>query len=221
MKKQLLLFAIVLTATCAMAQHSPSIGIRAGLSSAGIRGDAMANLKSVLDFTNGMLHTSNRTGFFAGPYITLPVSEKFAIEPALYYTQKGAALKGDLAVKAVAFLGVNAHAQFNAQYIDLPLLAKATFNGFQMFAGPQISYLTQANLKTTAVVLGINVLNKKLDVTNQFNRWDAGITGGVGYQFSNGLNLTASYDRGLSKMDANKSLHSYNQAFKVGLGFHF
>jgi len=53
--------------------------------------------------------------------------------------------------------------------------------------------------------LGINLLNNKIDATNQFNRWDAALTGGIGYQFSNGINLTASYDYGLSKLDANKN----------------
>lgn len=221
MKKQLFFFAAVVASMGAMAQAAPSLGIRAGLSSAGIRGDAMTNLNSLLDFTNGMLRTGSRTGFFAGPYVTVPLSEKFSIEPALYYTQKGTALKGGLAIKAALFLGVSAHAQLNAHYIDLPVLAKATFGGFQVFAGPQVSYLTQAALKTTAGVLGINLLNKKFNVTDQFNRWDAGLTGGVGYQFSNGVNLTASYDRGLSKVDAAESLNSYNQSFKFGLGFRF
>jgi len=70
-------------------------------------------------------------------------------------------------------------------------------------------------------LLGFNVLNRKMDVTDQFNRWDAGITGGIGYQFANGLNITAAYDHGLSKVDANKSLSSYNRSFKVGVGFSF
>jgi hypothetical protein len=218
MKKQILLLSALFASLFGMAQVAPSIGIRGGLTSAGVRGDAMANLNSLLDFTGGMLKTGNRTGFFVGPYVTLPVSEKFAIEPGLYYSQKGAALKGGLAVKAVELLGVNAHAQLNANYIDVPVLAKATFGGFQVFAGPQVSYLVQSNLKTTAGVLGINLLNKSWNVTDQFNRWDAGITGGIGYQFANGVNITAAYDHGLMRTDANKSMNSYNHAVKIGLG---
>lgn len=222
MKKQLLLLAAaVFTSAFVMAQSKASFGIRGGLSSAGIRGDAMANLNNLFDFTEGMVTTGNRTGFFAGPYVTLPLGEVIAIEPALYYSQKGADLNAGLDMKAVEFLGVNGRAQLNAHNIDLPVLAKATFGGFQVFAGPQVSYLAGADLKTTAGLLGINLLNEKLDVTNQFNRWDAGLTGGVGYQFRNGVNLTAAYDRGLSKVDANKRLNSYNQSFKIGLGVRF
>lgn len=221
MKKQLLLLAAVFMSFFSMAQSNASLGIRAGLSSANIRGDAMANLNDLLNFADGMITTGNRTGFFAGTYATIPLSENFAIEPALYYSQKGADLNAGLDLKAVEFLGVNGRAQLNAQYIDLPVVAKATFGGFQVFAGPQVSYLAKADLKTTAGLLGINLLNEKMDITNQFNRWDAGVTGGIGYQFRNGMNLTAAYDRGLSKVDANKRLNSYNQSFKVGLGIRF
>jgi hypothetical protein len=94
-------------------------------------------------------------------------------------------------------------------------------DGFQIFAGPQVSYLAKADLKTTAGVLGFNLLNKTLDATDQFNRWDAGVTAGIGYQLSNGVNISASYDHGLSKVDANQNLESYNRGFKVGLGLKF
>lgn len=221
MKKQCLLLTFLFITAFAMAQPTPSFGIRGGLSVAGMRGDAVNNLNSLLDFANGAITTTNRTGFFAGAYTTIPLSNGFALEPALYYTQKGYALKGDLTVKSADFLSATANAQLNTHYIELPVLLKATISGFQVFAGPQVSYLAQADLKTTAGVLGINLLNKKLDATAQFNRWDAGITGGIGYQFSNGMNVMAAYDHGLSKMDAGKSTNAYNRSFKVGVGISF
>ena len=98
---------------------------------------------------------------------------------------------------------------------------KANLNGFQIFAGPQISYLVNADLRTTAGVLGFNLLNTTLTATNQFNRIDFAVTAGVGYKFSNGVNVTAGYDYGLSKADANQNLKSYNRALKVGIGMSF
>lgn len=221
MKKQLLLLLSIAVSTFAMAQLKPSFGIRAGASHAGMRGDAVSNLNNLVDVANGMIATSNKTGFFAGAYAAIPLSEKISVEPALYYTQKGYTLNGNLDIKAVEFLGANANARLNMQYIDVPVLLKATINGFQVFAGPQVSYLANAGLETTAGVLGVNLLNKNMDATQQFNRWDAGLTGGVGYQFANGVNLTARYDHGLSRVDANKNLNAYNRSFKVGLGFSF
>ena len=159
---------------------------------------------------------------YAGAYATLPLGGNISLEPGLYYTEKGYEVKGELGLKGLEFLGANAKAQLQQQYIDIPVLLKADLGGgLQIFAGPQVSYLAKSNLKTTAGLLGFNLLNKTMDVTDQFNRWDMGVTGGVGFQFKNGLNLSAAYDYGLSKVDANKSVNGYNTAFKVGIGFRF
>lgn len=221
MKKQLLLFVCIAISLLTVAQVKPSFGVRAGLSSAGMRGDAVNSLKNTIDFANGMITTANRNGFFAGGYATIPFGNIFSVEPALYYSQKGYELKGAFSVKGADFLGANAKADLNTRYIDIPVLLKANLRGFQVFAGPQLSYLVQADLKTTAGALGFNLLNRKTNVSSQFSRLDAGVTGGIGYQFANGVNLLAAYDYGLSKADANRNFNSYNRSFKVGAGFRF
>jgi hypothetical protein len=221
MKKHILLLISIAISTLSIAQLKPSFGIRAGLSLTSMRGDAVNNLNDMLEFANGMLTTNNRTGFFAGGYATIPLAEFFSVEPAVYYSQKGYELRGALNVKGIEFLGANAKAKLNSQYVDLPVLFKGNFSGIQVFAGPQVSYLVNADLRTTAGVIGINLLNNTMDATAQFNRWDVGVTGGVGYQFANGLNVMAAYDHGLSKVDANQNLSSYNRSIKVGLGITF
>jgi hypothetical protein len=221
MRKKILLFCSLAFSTIIFAQTSPSFGVRAGLSSAKMSGEAANNLNDLLEFTNGGVTTNSHTGFFGGGYVNIPLTSQLSVEPALYYTQKGYELRGELNVKGLDFLGANAKAKLTSSYIDLPILLKGNFSGFQVFAGPQISYLTKADLRTTAGLLGFNLLNKTMDGTEQFNRWDAGITGGVGYQFANGLNITAAYDHGLSKADKNQNMEAYNRSFKVGLGISF
>ncbi|MGB8192114.1 MAG: porin family protein [Chitinophagaceae bacterium] len=220
MKNTILLFIAFTIASISFAQQ-PSFGVRAGYVSSGMRGEAVNNFKNLLDFTDGMITTSNHSGFFAGGYASIPVGEIVSIEPGLYYSQKGYDVKGTLKGKGVELLGVNAGAKLTSQYIDLPVLIKANISGFQVFAGPQVSYLAKSDLRTTAGVLGFNLLNTKMDATEQFNRWDVGLTGGVGYQFANGVNISAAYDHGLSKVDANQNFDSYNRAFKVGVGVTF
>jgi hypothetical protein len=221
MKTKLLLIVSLFFSSFAFSQQDISFGVRAGVISSGIRGDVSNSLSQLLDKTNGNLTTSDRTGFFMGGNANIPLTENFSIEPGIYYTQKGYELKGDIGIKGIEFLGANAKASLQTQYIDVPVLLKGNFGGFQIFAGPQISYLAQANLKTTAGVLGVNILNKTMDATSQFNRWDAAVTGGVGYQFTNGMNIMASYDYGLMKVDANKNVNAYNRAIKVGIGVNF
>jgi hypothetical protein len=221
MKKQFLLLASVVISTLSIAQIQPTFGVRAGVASSGMRGDAVNNLQNLLDFTNGMVRTSNRTGFFVGGYTSVPLTDVFSVEPAVYYSQKGYEMKGALNVKNLDFLGANAKATLRSQYIDIPVLLKANLNGFQLFAGPQIAYLINADLRTTAGVLGFNLLNTNLDATGKFNRIDVAATAGIGYQFKRGVNIMASYDYGLSKADAKRNLNSYNRSLKVGIGTTF
>ncbi len=221
MKKHILLLSAIVISTFTFAQVNISGGIRAGLSYSAMRGDAINSLNKLLDFAEGKVTTGNRTGFFAGTYATVPISGMISLEPALYYSQKGYEITGALNVKGAEFLTANAKAQLQSHYVDMPVLLKANISGLQLFAGPQVSYLMQADLKTTAGVLGFNLLNNKMDATQQFNRWDVGFTGGIGYQFTNGINMMAAYDHGLSKADANRNFDSYNRSFKVGIGLSF
>src|SRR4051812_22524642 len=125
MKKHLLLLVTAtILSTFAMAQQ-PTFGVRAGVLSSGMRGDAVNNLKNLMDFTNGMITTRNRTGFFVGSYSTVPVTDVFSIEPAVYYSQKGYELNGALGLKGVEFLGANAKARLESNYIDIPVVLKA------------------------------------------------------------------------------------------------
>lgn len=221
MKKQTLLLVFVAVSMLATAQVKPSFGIRAGLSSSGMRGDAANSLKNIAGFTNGMVTAHQLTGFFAGGYATIPFTAIISVEPAFYFSQKGYGLKAAPEIKGAGFLSANAEAQLKAQYIDFPVVVKANIKRFQIFAGPQVSYLMQANLHTTAGALGINLLNTKMGATGQFSRWDAAVTGGIGYQLVKGVNVMAAYDYGLLKADANRSIKSYNQSFKIGAGISF
>jgi hypothetical protein len=197
----------------------PTFGVRAGVLSSGIRGEASGNLDNLLSLGNGMFTTANHTGFYAGAYASIPMTTGLSIEPGLFYSQKGYEINGDITIKGAGFLGANAKAKLESEYLDIPVLLKAELgSGFQLFAGPQFSYLMKANLKSTAGILGINLLNSTLDATEQFNRWDMGLTGGIGYKLSNGININAAYDYGLSKLDKNQNTKAYNYAIKIGVG---
>ena len=218
MKKQFLVTLTLFISVISFAQVTPKFGVRAGILSSGIRGEASNNLDNLLNFSNGAITTSDRTGFYAGGYASIPVSDMISLEPGLYYSQKGYNIVGSIDIKGVGFLGANAKAQLQSTYIDIPVLLKANISGLQIFAGPQFSYLTKANLNATAGLLGINLLNSNIDATAQFNRWDAAVTGGIGYKFSNGMNITASYDYGLSKLDKNQNAKAYNNSLRIGIG---
>lgn len=222
MKKQILLLFVTVSALHSFAQVTPQISVKAGLISSGIRGEAVSNLNNLLDFTDGRVTTQNRTGFFAGMSVGIPLNEQITVEPGIYYAQKGIEMQGELGIKGIEFLGANARARLQSNYIDVPILLKANLGGgLKIFAGPQVSYLASSNLKTTAGVLGINLFNNTLNASDQFNKWDMAVTGGVSYEFKNGFSISGAYDYGLTRIDANNSINGFNSSIKVGIGMKF
>lgn len=219
MKKHLFILSSLFLSVAAMSQSNISFGVRAGVTNATIRGNAMESFQNILSYTGDAVKSNSKTGFYGGGFVSIPVSETVSIEPGINYAQKGYELKGSFGIKGTDL--VAAKSQLNLNYIELPVLAKATISGLQLFAGPQISYLANANLHTTAGALGFNFINDRRDVKDQFNPWDVSLTGGIGYQFSNGFTVNAAYDYGLSKLNSGQSLQAYNQAVKLGVGFRF
>ncbi|MFC7666697.1 hypothetical protein ACFQT0_04145 [Hymenobacter humi] len=50
---------------------------------------------------------------------------------------------------------------------------------------------------------------------------DFSAVGGLGYQFENGLGLSAGYDYGLSSLDSGNRFDAQNRVIKVGANFSF
>ena len=197
-------------------------GVQAGATIANWKGDALQSLNDVVDLSNGFVTTKSKTGISIGGYVNIPVTDKISFEPGLQYAQKGYTMQGDLKVDALKFLGVNASAKVEAHYIDIPLVLKAELaKGLSIYAGPQVSYLVKNNLHLNAGILGISLYNDRLDITDNFNRVDMGLAGGIGYKFDNGFNIKAGYDYGLSKLDKNDNFKAYNRVAKISVGFSF
>ncbi len=202
------------------AQIKPTIKV--GVVQSTWKGEAKESLDQLIDVTDGYVTSRNRTGFYAGAGIDLPLGNFISVEPSLIYTQRGYGLKGNLTIADLKIEALNARATSQMHYIDLPVLLKIKpVAGLQIFAGPQVSYLVHNNLRADVSVLGFSLLNKDLDITEQFNRWDIGVTGGVGFEFENGIGIMASYERGFQRLDKNQSFKVFNEGYKAGLTYKF
>ena len=222
MKSKFLLATSFIFLTIVTAHAQIKKGIYAGTTFTNWRGDATESLGNLVDATNGIITTEGKTGFFAGAFVEIPIGENISIQPGATYAQKGYAMKGDYSINKLEFIGVNASAKVNSQYIDLPLLLKVQpAKGLEIFAGPQVSFLLKSEMKLDAGALGFSFFKKTMDMTDQINPIDMGLTGGIGYAFDNGFFVSASYDHGLSKLDKNENFKAYNQAFKAGIGYKF
>lgn len=222
MKKSILLSIICSLMMISVTYAQVSYGIRAGANFSKWQGDDLQIVEDLVDKTNGYLVTKGMTGFHAGGYVHIPISETFSFEPGLEYSKKGYSIKGDLKIDVLKFLAINAGAQVQQHYIDIPLVLDANlYKGLHVYAGPQVSYLVRSTLNAKVGVLGISLFNKGFGITERFNKVDLGLTGGIGYQFDNGINLRAGYDYGLSKLDRNDNYAAYNRVVQVSVGYTF
>ena len=224
MKKIFFILSLALLACVSVpaSAQKVSIGIKGGYNSATWEGDAVQSLNSLVTLSDGYASTAARSGFHLGGYVRIPVSPVFSIEPGAYYSQKGMQLTGEFSSTQLDFLNLNATITNKADYIDIPLLAKVfVAEGLHFYAGPQVSFLVSNKVNTKASVIGFNVLNQDLNYDSPFRKTDVGLVGGVGYRFSNGLNLSAGYDYGLNTVDKNGNLDTFNHVVKISAGFEF
>ncbi|WP_242928717.1 porin family protein [Pontibacter vulgaris] len=225
MKRIFLLIAVVLgfAATEVSAQQQPvRFGIKAGVNLAEWEGETVNSAQDLIEMTDGSVSRKMREGFHVGGYVTIPVAPGFEIEPGLLYSQKGTKLIGKLPIEQVEFLNATVTLTNKAEYIDLPVLAKVYVGeGFHIYAGPQVSYLVSNKIQAEAGALGFKALNREWDVKNGFNEFDFGLTGGLGYRFNSGFNLSAGYDYGLNPIDEKGNFETYNRVIKASVGFTF
>ena len=198
-------------------------GFRAGLNVADLQGDAVQNFTTLAGYApDGSISKQLRPGFYAGVFATLPLGPGFAIEPGITYAEKGAVLKGTLPFPALDFLNANVTGTARLAYIDVPVLAKVYLTpGLYLYAGPQASFLVSGKARVDASVLGFSAYKQDFDVADQLRKVDFAAVGGLGYQFENGLGLSAGYDYGLTSLDANNRFKAYNRVAKVGLSYAF
>ena len=240
MKRIFLLIAVAvgLAAASAEAQQQPvrynkqpaynntsnqlRFGIRAGLNLADWQGETVQSVQDLVDMSGGYVSKEMRPGFHVGTYVSIPVLPGFEIEPGLQYSQKGTVLKGKIPLEQFDFLNAKVTLTNKAEYLDLPVLAKVYIGeGFHIYGGPQVSYLLSNKVSAEAGALGFKALNQEWDMNSGFREFDVALTGGLGYRFANGFNISAGYDYGLSSIDSRNNFDTYNHVVKASVGFTF
>ena len=161
---------------------------------AGIKGGA--NISNL--YVDNVNDENARIGFHVGVYGQLLSSRVFAIQPEINYSTKGTRIES-------SFLGIDQTTKFNLNYIDVPVLAVFKLgDSFEIHAGPYWSYLVGANISSDGD-LGEDF--RDVD-RNNFENWDFGVAGGIGFNFSGGqLGLRYNYGlREIAKSDGARAL---------------
>lgn len=184
----------------------PKLGIKGGL-----------NLTTL--YSSDVSTDHMKAGFNAGLFAKLPVTRGFSIQPEILYSLKGAKSNYD------NFVQGSGEYRFNLGYIEVPVLAVVNLGpNFNIHAGGYAAYLVNANVKNVndnGDIQGATDLS-----TGDFNRWDFGLAGGVGFDIGN-FTLGARYNYGLSHIGKSGNLagelagNSKNAGFSIYAGFGF
>ena len=142
------------------------------------------------------------TGFNAGLYAKFPIAKGIAIQPEISYTTKGTEL-----VYNNAF--AKGTAKFNVNYIEVPvLLVMNITDNFNVHVGPYAAYMVSGKTETDSNIFSSQ---NQLD-TNDFNKFDAGIAGGLGVDLD-ALNFGVRYNYGLTNVGKERNYAGTNYTF--------
>lgn len=204
MKKLLLTAAAVFTFGFANAQEV-KFGVKAGL-----------NINTI---TGGYLSGTSKVGFHVGGLAEIKLSDKFAIQPELLLSTKGASYNyygygfGNAGEEDIALT-----------YIDMPVMAKFfVIERLSIEAGPQIGFLMSA--KGLKYNENTDTYDAKGDIKDNFNSTDFGFNVGAGYELNNGVMFQARYTIGLSDITKEEAgeinYDDKNVGFQLSVGYKF
>jgi hypothetical protein len=131
-----------------------------------------------------------RTGFHVGVYGQLFSSEAFAIQPEVNFSTKGNKIEKNNGM-------IDQETKFNLSYIDIPVLAVFKLGrAAEIHIGPYWAYLVGANIDHDG---DLNNDFRTVDRDN-FDKWDYGIAGGLGFNLGRGAQLGARYNYGMNEI---------------------
>lgn len=152
------------------------------------------------------------TGLTAGIFIEAPISNNVAFQPEFNFTMKGAELQYN-----------NVFAQgktkFGLSYLEVPVLIKANILPvLNVHFGPYIAYLVDARITNEDPNGTVNF--EQTYNEDDFNRFDYGLSGGVGLDFGP-FGLGARYNYGLRTIGKEQSFGGVNYTFPDGKNSNF
>lgn len=192
MRRITLFFVALLTlgfSTSALAQFS--IGARVAAN--------MSNIAISTDDEDFDLDTKNRFGMAFGVAAEIGITEMFAVQPELLFSQHGYMWEE-------SFLGETLKVTERRSYIQIPILAKLMFGsealGINVFVGPHVG-LGIGEVKGETEFMGETESDSASWEDAGYKTFDFGVTGGVGVAFPAGpgkLGVDIRYQLGLANI---------------------
>ena len=183
---------------------------------------ARTGIKGGLNLSNLYVNDADdenaRVGWHAGFYGQIFATEAFAIQPEVNFSTKGTG------VTRIDATSARYESKFNLSYIDIPVLAVFKLGEVaEIHAGAYWAYL-----------LGAEIRNNDNDPDNEFDTidrknfddWDYGLVGGIGFNLGEGAQLGVRYNYGLNEIAESRGArrvfgNSKNQVAQLYLAFNF
>ena len=198
--KKLLIIAIGFLAAGTVQAQNVSFGIKGG-----------GNLSNIVKSGDSNYKSDYKPGFHAGLTMEIGLGNTFAFAPELMYSEKG--------YKTDAFGGTFTQ---TTNWIDIPILAKFYAGpAFNVFLGPQVSFLTNTTNKYEGIVNEQQTIDEGSDT---FKKSIAGGVIGAGFDITPKIGISARYALDFQKTDENGNTSTpafKNQVIQAGLGFKF
>jgi len=173
------------------------------------------NVNSRLNYgsTNGLLqgYKKDVRGLQAGLSWQAGVTKHFSIVTEAYFVKKGGALKTDNPVDGMK-------SSLKLYTVEVPVLARIHAGKFYFNAGPYANYIFSG--KTFSDSEGTQSISFGAG-TGNFKKWEAGVQGGAGYQFSmkkTRMALDVRYTHGLTSIASDRDL--FNRTINLNVLVH-
>jgi hypothetical protein len=143
------------------------------------------------DLNSNNIDTAMLVSYHFGALVEINVFKRLYLQPEALFSSQGAKISGEEDLKL--------------NYISVPLLAKLYLisNRISIEAGPQFSFL----------------INNNLHNTNEIEKFDFAVAGGLGVNITKSLFAQARYVVGLS--DTEKDAEVKNRVVQLSLGYMF
>ncbi|WP_298224929.1 porin family protein [Flavobacterium sp.] len=202
MKKSIVfLFLMSLFTSLSFAQHRQKFGINTGVTYSAFRNMDVPNV----DY-------GYETGILVGLSYEYYLSENLSIKTNLSYDKKSSKGSTHTVVQEFpdpAFTEADINFKFHYNYLTLPVLLKYEFkntHGFFINGGPFFGYLLDSEFEGSASD-GITSQNYTESTTDYNNKFDFGITSGIGkvFQLKNKSSIVVEFRNNLGLFQTNKN----------------
>ncbi|GGF05087.1 porin family protein [Hymenobacter cavernae] len=210
---------ITLTGLLLTGAAQAQMGIRVGANAATV------SAKTDDEFQHA--EADSRLGYQVGVFYQQKLTKRISLVPEVQFSRQRTRLR--IEESGIADGGYEANYRLRLSYLNVPVLARASFGRFYVEAGPQVGLLLAAHEKgnaTYGTIAGTHEAYFNRPATDGYHKLDVGLCSGAGVQLPAGFGLSVRSYTGLRSItDKPQNVNYYgklrNQVVQASLSYQF